>query len=305
MGLFGLWLAVCAIAGALATNWALHPPRKHVNRGEEHVVSIIGQRNHAIFYDAVAIADDGSQLRGWFIRNSHGNGDSVILLHGQSDNRAGMLGPAEMFLQNGYSVLLLDARAQGESGGKEVTYGVFEAGDLQKWYDWLQETSPSKCIFGLGDSMGAAELLQSLRRVNGFCAVVAESPFASFREAAYDRIGQWTGTGPWMGRTFLRPVIWFGLLYANMHYGIDLASSNPGQAVAAARVPVMLIHGLRDDNLPPRHSEEILNEVHNKENVTLWEPPDAGHCGASAAEPDEYAHRVLSWFAVHDHPEIR
>ena len=154
--------------------------------------------------------------------------------------------------------------------------------------------------------MGAAQLLQSLKSHPGFCAVVAESSFASFQEASYDRIGEWVGTGPWIGRTVLRPVVWAGLLYARLRYGIDLAKSNPEEAVAASHVPVLLIHGLKDNNLPPRHSENIMakSRGHNGD-VVLWEPPEAGHCGAAGADPQEYERRVVGWFEIHHLAEFR
>ena len=300
-GFLGAWLIVCAIAGAFATNWALHPPRKPLTYDERQLASAVASRGNGILQNAVITALDGSELHGWFMQSQSGGKDAVMLLHGQADNRAGMLGTAEMFLRHGYSVLLPDARAQGASGGAEVTYGVKEEDDIRRWYRWLQESQRPNCIFGLGDSMGAADLLQSLKTVKQFCAIVAESPFASFREASYDRIGQWTGTGPWIGRTWLRPVVWFGLLYARMHYGDDLAASNPAQTVATAQVPVMLIHGLKDDNLPARHSEAIFRGAQGKnKNVILWEPLNAGHCGASTAEPLNYEQKVISWFVAHD-----
>jgi hypothetical protein len=34
-------------------------------------------------------------------------------------------------------------------------------------------------------------------------------------------------------------------------------------------------------------------------NVYLWEPTDAGHCGAMGAEPDEFERRIVSWFQHH------
>ena len=49
--------------------------------------------------------------------------------------------------------------------------------------------------------MGAAQLLQSLDTHPHFCAVAAESPFANFREIAYDRMGQPFHLGPWVGRS--------------------------------------------------------------------------------------------------------
>jgi len=154
--------------------------------------------------------------------------------------------------------------------------------------------------------MGAAQILESLKTESRFCAVVAESPFASFREASYDRIGQWFGTGPHvgplLGRTFFHPVVDFGFLYARLRYGIDLEQDDPAFAVAASQVPVLLIHGLRDTNLPPHHSEMILARSSGRRdsrNIALWEPADAGHTGASTAEPEEYERMVIGWLQSH------
>ena len=55
----------------------------------------------------------------------------------------------------------------------------------------------------------------------------------------------------------------------------------------------MLIHGKADDNLAPANSEEIRE---GNADVVLWEPEDAGHCGASATAPAEYEQRVTRWF---------
>ena len=145
--------------------------------------------------------------------------------------------------------------------------------------------------------MGAAELLRSLDEERGFCAVVAESSFASFREAAFDRLGQHFSTGPWLGRTLLRPAFVIGMEYAQMRYGVNLRDAAPEKSVANTNVPVLLIHGLADTNLPPRHSEMIKAEVPA---VVLWEPTGADHCGASTAAPAEYERKVVGWFGTHD-----
>jgi dipeptidyl aminopeptidase/acylaminoacyl peptidase len=149
--------------------------------------------------------------------------------------------------------------------------------------------------------MGAAILLESLKTTPGFCAAVAESPFASFREASYDRLDQWSGTGPWLGQTLVRPTVETGLLYARWRYGVDLGQDSPENAVAASNVPVLLIDGLKDTNLPPRNVEMILERSASRgAAVVLWEPAEAGHTGAVAAEPLEYERRVVGWFQSHE-----
>jgi uncharacterized protein len=292
-----VYLLLGATVGIVAVEGALHPLRRPLTLQDEQSALAIAQENNARFASAQIIAADGAVLRAWKMRPEHANGDGVILLHGQGDNRTGMLGPAEMLLRRGYTVLLPDARAHGASGGAIATYGVLEADDVRRWFEWLRGLEPTGCIDGVGDSMGGAELLRSLDAERGFCAVIAESPFATFLEAAYDRLGQQFATGPWLGRTLLRPAIAEGLEYARLRYGVDLEKANPARAVAASGVPVLLIHGLADTNLPPRHSEMIKAA---SPRVVLWEPVNAEHCGASAAAPVEYERRVSGWFAVHD-----
>ena len=142
--------------------------------------------------------------------------------------------------------------------------------------------------------MGAAELLQSLAVEPRFCAVAAESPFSTFREIAYDRMGQPFHLGPWFGRSLFRPVIEFAFLYVRWKYRLDMQQISPQDSVAATSVPVFLIHGLIDSNIPIRHSRQIHA---NNPDTVLWEVPNADHCGAISAAPQEFEQRLLKWFS--------
>jgi len=142
--------------------------------------------------------------------------------------------------------------------------------------------------------MGAAELLQSLAVEPRFCAVAAESSFSSFREIAYDRMGQPFHLGPWFGRTIFRPVVEFAFLYARWKYKLDMQQVSPEDSVAATKVPVFLIHGQIDSNIPLRHS--LIIRARNSRAV-LWEVPNADHCGAINAAPQEFQQRLLAWFS--------
>jgi uncharacterized protein len=296
IALIGAWLLVCMLVGIVAVEGALHPGRRPLLPSDGLLARSIAARNHAEITDAVLAAADGATLRAWSIRPAASNGDAVILLHGQADNRAGMLGNADLLLRYGYSVLLPDARSHGESGGAVATYGFFEAEDVRRWAEWLQRTENPHCIDGIGESMGGAELLSSLQTGTAFCAVIAESTFSSFRSASYERLGQAFHTGPWLGKTLLRPAVEMAFEYARIKYGANLAQVSPQDAVAASSVPVLLIHGSADTNLAPRNSERIREADPHSD---LWEPTGAGHCGASGAAPVEYEQRVTEWFAVH------
>jgi len=65
--------------------------------------------------------------------------------------------------------------------------------------NWIEQNAHPRCVFGLGESMGAALLLQTLAKEPRFCAVITESPFTTFREVAYARFGFPFHSGPWLG----------------------------------------------------------------------------------------------------------
>lgn len=221
-----------------------------------------------------------------------------MLLHGVGDNRQGMMGLAQLFLSHGFAVLLPDSRAQGASGGGFPTYGIMESDDVHRWFNWLKSEQRPKCVFGVGESMGAAIVLQAVEKEGGFCAVVAESSFANFREVAYLRVGQMFDRGPWLGRVALRPAVEMAFLYGKLTRGVNLADASPERSVVRSRVPILLIHGLADDNIPPQQSEWIRE--HNPDKIVVWNVPNAGHCGAMNVAGQEFDARVLGWFTSHD-----
>lgn len=290
-----LYLAFSTVAGIYLADGTLHPARRPLT--DEDVAKA---RNsvHAVnaeLADASITAPDGVVLRGWILKPQSANGNAAIVLHGLGDNRLGMLGYASLLLTHGYTVLLPDARAHGASSGGLATYGLLERNDIHQWVAFLDAQAHPPCVFGLGESMGAAQLLQSLDTDPRLCAVVAESPFADFREIAYDRMGQPLHTGPWLGRTLFRPIVEIAFLRVRWKYGLDMQKVSPAESIANSNVPVLLIHGQADSNIPVRHSRLI----HAHDPATqLWEVAYADHCGAFTVAHKEFEQRLLEWFSA-------
>jgi dipeptidyl aminopeptidase/acylaminoacyl peptidase len=288
---------ISIVLAVLLGELAFHPQRIPVTNLQS--AEAIADRFGAALQDASIPARDGVQLRGWFASPANANGDAVILLHGLGDNREGMGGFADLFLSKGYAVLLPDSRAHGESGGDFPTYGVKETDDMHRWFQWLANQHHPHCVFGMGESMGAAILLQTIKEETRFCAVVAESSFASFRQIAYVRVGQFAGTGEWLGRVALRPAVELAFLYGKITRGVKLTDASPEDSVVGSRVPILLIHGQSDSNIPFQQSERILSR--NLTDITLWEVPGAGHCGAVDIVPQQFDNWVVGWFSAHNH----
>lgn len=286
LGLIGLYLVLCAVEGILAAEDALRPP--HYPPRHRGALQIDSKQVETVELHS----GDGLRLFAWYAEPKAPNGDAVLLLHGVGDNREGMIAHAAVLLRYGFSVLIPDARAHGESEGRLATYGLKERDDVARWVEWLRHRRPRRCLYGLGESMGAAMLLESLPRLPRLCAVVAESPFASFREIAYDRIGQRFGASAWLGRSLLRPMVESGLAWTRWRYGLDLERAAPESV--HGEVPLLLIHGRLDHKAPLRHCRRIQRSWRGP--VTLWEVDGASHSAAITAAPSEFESRVMAHF---------
>ena len=295
---FAAYLALSILAGSVIADVSLKLPRLPL-RHQQEIADAVRDGFHVELQNVSISASDGAVLRGWYVHPRNYNGNAVVLLHGITDNREGVAGYGGLLLKHGYAVLLPDARRHGESGGELATYGVKEADDIHRWVSWVYQHDPPQCVYGLGESYGAALLLQSLAVEKRFCAVAAESTFSTAREMSFERVSGPLHLQSWFGRTLGRPAIWSAVVYAWIRYRIDLLQPNPLDAVRRSKVPVLLIHGEADRSIAPRHSQRIANAT--PDHVELWLVPHAGHTMAWAVAHEEFESRLLGWFGSHPH----
>jgi hypothetical protein len=253
----------------------------------------VAQAASATWQSMQIAAADGAPLSAWLFTPRSPNGSAVILLHGVNDTRRGVRYHAIYLLQAGFTVLAPDSRGHGASGGDVLTYGIREASDIHAWADALFRTGHIERLYGLGESMGAAILLESLPREPRFRAVVAECPFATFEQIAYYRLEHVSHLGRWASW----PVAQTSFLYVRLRYGVDLQQASPAAAIRSTQVPILLIHGARDVNIPPSHSGTL--HALNPQATRLWLVPGAAHVRASIECHDEFVRRVVEWFRSH------
>jgi pimeloyl-ACP methyl ester carboxylesterase len=233
-----------------------------------------------------------SELRGWKVRPKRSNGDWVILFHGIADNRTGNSGHAEFLLRHRYSLVMVDSRAQGESGGDMETYGWKERYDTVAITDALYASEKVRYLYALGVSLGAAIALQSAAVERRIEAVAAEAPFANLREVSYDYAGLHAGS--WLGKSLFRPASIVAMKSIEKGGGFRPEDVSPEKAVAERPFPVLLICGTRDATIPCRHAERIYKAATGPKE--LWIVQGAGHASALGQDPVEYENRVISFF---------
>ena len=270
----------------------LHPVRRPLTPDliREADASFAHTRAHR--EDFRVTAPDGAELRGWKVRPQAANGSWVLLFHGVADNRVGAIGKSEILLRAGYSVVMMDQRAHGESGGAMATYGWLERNDTRAVVDALVASEHPAHIFALGESMGAGIALQSAGADARIEAVIAEAPFASLREASYDYAG--LQEYPLLGKTLFAPGAWMMLYRGGKLAGFPAAGVSPEQSVAERNFPVLLICDEADTTLPCRHAKKIYAAARGPK--SLWMVPGAFHTAALGFAPEEFQRRVLEFF---------
>lgn len=236
---------------------------------------------------------DGLRLVAWLAQPPVSRHRCVMVLHGVYDDKAAVANFAPMFLEQGYTVLMPDSRAHGASEGDLITFGVKERLDVRDWANYLATLDCQAGIFGLGESLGGAVLLQSLAASANFRALAVEGSYATFEGVSRDRVAHYAGLPLALGRLLDWPLVETGLWYARLRYGVDLAEARPIDVMEGARVPIFLIHGLADHETEPEHTRRLARA---NRRAHVWFPVHAGHCQAYASSPEEFKAVVLDWF---------
>lgn len=283
---------LAAFVGGSIGGGILHPYRLPLNSDRMKWADEMLEDTHATKEDFVVRASDGIELRGWKVRPPIPNGDWVLLYHGIADNRTGCSGHGEFLLRHGYSLVMMDSRAQGESGGNMATFGWMERYDTVAVTDALYSGEKVPRLYALGVSMGAAIALQSAAVEPRIQAVVAEDPFADLRQVSYDYAG--LSLGSWLGKSLFRPAVNSAMSSVEKEGGFHPEDVSPEKAVAARPFPVLLICGTRDHRIPCRHAERIYKAAAGPKE--LWVVKGAEHGSALGQAPAEYERGTIALF---------
>jgi fermentation-respiration switch protein FrsA (DUF1100 family) len=242
---------------------------------------------HSLTGEAILIpSKSGSTLHGWFIPGAAGG---VVLLHGLHGNRQSMVARAQFLHAAGYSVLLFDFQANGESPGNHVTFGYLESLDAAAAVAYLHGRLPGQKIAALGVSMGgaAATLAQPPLPVD---ALVLEEVYPDLKDAVKDRMALYLGP---VGR-FLSPLLW---LQVHPRLGFSPDDLRPIDRVPAMHMPKLFIVGADDDHTTVDESKGLFAAA--SEPKSLWIVPGAKHINLYAYTPNEYRQKVLGFLNQH------
>jgi len=178
-------------------------------------------------------------------------------------------GGAQTLLDRGDGVLLIHERAQGDSQGHTMTFGIREREDVQRWAQYCAERFPGAPLFLHGVSMGAATVLMTsaLPLPPAVKGILADCPYDVPRDII-TLTAQKAGAPARIMWPFLR-------LGAALFGGFRFGTVCCHEAVQRTPVPILIIHGEDDRFVPDDMSAPMA--AANPARVTRHTFPNAGH----------------------------
>jgi pimeloyl-ACP methyl ester carboxylesterase len=221
----------------------------------------------------------------------------AVFHHGISWSWIGMLRYMALFQDLGWSVVALDSRGHGDSGGGRPSFGVYEKEDLRAVVDWALERFPhSGGLVLVGESMGAASILQYAPLDPRVDAFVADCPFSSASAELDHRLKR--SFVP----LFLRPIVIRAAdLICRRREGFSLFEASPERAILESKAPMLFVHGLDDDYVPWSMSVAMVERRRRVLPDAITElrlVPGARHARSVSVDPEGYAASLASFLAI-------
>ncbi len=234
-------------------------------------------------------------IRAWWVPAEEAGAPTVIVVHGIHSCRHDpvVLLPAGMLARDGFSVLMMDMRDEGDSDTEDGRsgWGSEEYLDVLGAWDWLRSEQGlgASRIGLLGESLGGSSAIIAMGREPAIAAAWADSAFADVG-VLLDEIAVRQGLPP-----SLRPGV---IAWAKVIGNDDLLARRPVDEVGriGAR-PLAIVHGLADDDLDVHHARDLAAA-----HATFvpghepWLVPRAPHLQAAFAASDEYERRIVEFF---------
>ncbi len=224
-------------------------------------------------YEEVWLAVDGSNpasINGWWLRSDDAAAPALLYLHGNDLNIAGNIRHIAQLRRMGFSVLIVDYRGYGKSGGgfpSEVK--VYEDAEIA-WSYLIRElhANPGEA-FIYGHSLGGAVAIELGLRHPEAAGLIVEGTFTSMLDMA--KRAYW-----------MFPVDWL------LNQRFDALAKIP-----LLRSPILIIHGTADADVPYSMSERLFAAARGPKWLTLIQ--GGGHEDSADVGGTLYTRAVLDF----------
>lgn len=220
----------------------------------------------------------------------------IVAVHGWRSTWLRDFGTAsESWFDNDCAVLFVEQRAQGNSGGDYMGFGLLERFDCLEWVKWVNERTEGKLpIYLCGVSMGATTVLmasaldlpKSVRGIVSDCAFT--SPLAIWKHIAKNNLKV-----PY-GKLF--SFVTGEFCKKKINYRPDDFSTT--EALKQCKLPILFVHGTDDHFVPVEMTYENYKACTSPKQLLIV--PGADHGMSYCKDKERYEEATKAFWAKFD-----
>ena len=235
----------------------------------------------------IPTADRGT-LEVWRVEPEGRSRGIVLLAHGWSRNRGRMVSRARIFAEMGFTTVMHSARDHGGSSPHPFMNASRFAEDIDAVLEWVDDP-----VLLYGHSAGAAGAIIAASRNSGRITLLfIEGCYARTKEALrslYRSYNRFFGF-------FFAPMVVF---WMDIFYRFRMDKVSPARLAPGLDIPVLIIHGERDQNFPLHHAWRVRDSF-PAGRAELFVARGADHSSASLTP--EYPMAIREFVDRHIHP---
>ena len=227
-------------------------------------------------------SESGATLAGWHLPIPNSNA-TAILLHPIRGDRRSMLSRAKLLRAHGYSTLLIDLQAHGESVGQHITLGHLEKHDVNAAVEYVRDLESNQKIAIIGRSLGGAATVFANPEVD---VIVLESVYPTVTEAVHNRIRMRMG--------FLHHVVApLLLVQLNPRLGISPDQLCPIDGLRQIKCSILIASGDRDEHTTMDETNRIFEIANEPKKLVIFDA--AEHVDLLVHDPSKYENEIIGY----------
>ncbi len=192
---------------------------------------------------------------------------TVIVLHGFGQEYREMQPYCKFFYEKNFNILVVDNRGHGESEG-HIGFGWLDKNDILSWIYYLNKKSPENKIVLFGLSMGGTSVCcaSGENLPKNVRAIVSDCAFAN-ADTQIEHILR--------NKKLLKAIFKKHLYdFSKRVHGFDIMQIDATKMVRLCKLPIMFIHGQKDNFVPVENALILHDSAENSEKFLV---EDAAH----------------------------
>ncbi len=221
--------------------------------------------------DVYITSRDGLKLHGLWVPTDNARG-TVLFAHGYRSTMLVDFGLAfELYHKLGMNLLIPEQRSHGKSQGRFITFGVKESQDMLEWLEYHNTIFSSKPVLLSGLSMGASTMMYLADEdlPNNVKGIIADCGFTSPKDilkSVFEKVIHLPSG----------PTLFIVDLLTKAIAGFSITQKDTRKTLEKSKLPILMIHGIDDDFVPCRMSEEAYSACNGPKQLLLVDGAEHG-----------------------------